>query len=94
MGVTNHLLTGMIPEGARKGVLLTYLLPTVYIVFDLGILGDEKTHRYPRVIGLINRDFPYRDFQLSPDSPDRKMQPLPWKVLEPIHLLHLLLGLG
>ena len=25
----------------------------VFVVFNLGILGDEKTHKYPRVIGLI-----------------------------------------
>ena len=28
------------------------------IVFNLGILGDEKTHKYPRAIGLVLRDFP------------------------------------
>ena len=29
------------------------LRPMVFIVFNLGILGDEKTHKYPLVIGLI-----------------------------------------
>ena len=28
-------------------------VPMVFVVFNLGILGDEKTHKYPRVIGLI-----------------------------------------
>ena len=28
-------------------------------VFNLGILGDEITHKYPRAIGHINRDFPF-----------------------------------
>ena len=33
-------------------------VPMVFIVFNLGILGDEKTHKYPRAIGLILRDLP------------------------------------
>ena len=28
-------------------------VPMVFIVFDLGILGDEITHKYPRDIGRI-----------------------------------------
>ena len=34
-------------------------VPMVFIVFNLGILGDEKTHKYPLYIGLIDRDFPF-----------------------------------
>ena len=33
-----------------------------YLLGSLGILGDlgmKKTHKYPRVIGLIYRDFPF-----------------------------------
>ena len=28
-------------------------VPMEFIVFNLGILGDENTHKYPRAIGLI-----------------------------------------
>ena len=30
-----------------------------YLLDSLGILGDEKTHKYPRAIGLIFGDFPF-----------------------------------
>ena len=31
----------------------------IYWGFSDGILGDQKTHKYPRAIGLFCRDFPF-----------------------------------
>ncbi len=33
-------------------------VPMVFIVFNLGILGDQKTHRYPRAKGAFCPGFP------------------------------------
>ena len=48
-------------QGTRTGVSRSRTCTTmVFIVFNLGILGDEKTHKYPRNIGRFYRDFPWR----------------------------------
>ena len=53
------IATGILGGGTTQGVPLTYVhYHGIYGQFNLGILGDEITYKYPRVIGLIIRDFP------------------------------------
>ena len=60
----NFLITPN-PQPAVKGqggtcTPFMYVCPNGTYWDFLGILGDEKTHKYPRDLGLIFRDFPWR----------------------------------
>ena len=55
LGVIIPFVTGLL---SRIGCTPNVLVPMVYMfLLCLGILGNEKTHKYPRAIGLILRDF-------------------------------------
>ena len=79
-GSLNKNTSWWFSQGTRTGVSLMYVYPLYLLCSTLGFLGIIA-HKYPRAIGLINRDFPWRGPTLG--SGAHILAELPWVSTHP-----------